>query len=109
MRAGLNIDLEEDKVIWSMSDFDKALTNAMKEICDARHGGCEFYLLKALKPKLALLSDKDRVSECKSWVRFLMRSTTPEQLEYFKTAFDRRLGNEGRLRKYPLPLPSDHR
>ena len=83
VRAELNIDLEEDKVIWSMSDFDKALTNAMKEMYDARHShdGCEFYLLKALKPKLALLSDKDRVSECKSWVRFSMRSTTPEQLE----------------------------
>ncbi len=65
MRAGLNIDLEEDKVIWSMSDFDKALTNAMKEICDARHGGCEFYLLKALKPKLALLGQgsSERVQE----------------------------------------------
>ena len=49
--------------------------------------------------------DKDRVSERKSWVRFLMRSTTPEQLEYFKPVFGRRLGNEGRFRQSSLRPP----
>ena len=74
--AELNIELQEDTYVWSMSDFDKALTNAMKETFDDRHGGCEFHLYKAVKPKLALLSDQDRADECKSWIRFLMRSTT---------------------------------
>ena len=38
-RAELSIELQEDKYGWSMSDFDKALTNAMKETFDDRHGG----------------------------------------------------------------------
>ena len=46
------------------------------------------------------------MSERKSWVRFLMRSTTPEQLEYFKPVFGRRLENEGRFRQSPPPPPS---
>ena len=39
VRAELSIELQEDKYVWSMSDFDKALTNAMKETFDDRHGG----------------------------------------------------------------------
>ena len=99
VRAELNIELQEDKYVWSMSDFDKALTNAMKETFDDRHGGCEFHLLKAVKPKLALLSDKDRAGEVKGWIRFLMRSTTEEQLDYFKTVFDNCLEDERRFQK----------
>ena len=99
VRAELNIELQEDTYVWSMSDFDKALTNAMKETFDDRHGGCEFHLYKAVKPKLALLSDQDRADECKSWIRFLMRSTTQEQLDYFKTVFDNWLDDEGRFKK----------
>ena len=103
--AELNIELQEDTYVWSMSDFDKALTNAMKETFDDRHGGCEFHLYKAVKPKLALLSDQDRADECKSWIRFLMRSTTQEQLDYFRTVFDNWLDDEGRFKKPPPPPP----
>jgi hypothetical protein len=71
----------------------------MKETFDDRHGGCEFHLLKAFKPKLTMLSDKDRAGECKGWIRFLMRSTTEEQLDYFKTVFDNWLEDEGRFKK----------
>jgi len=46
-----------------------------------------------------LLSDKDRASESKSWIRFLMRSTRQEQLDYFKTVFDNWLEDEGRFKK----------
>ena len=70
----MNVGRQEEKVLWSMSDLDEALTNSdQSDEGNLPNGGCEFRPLKALKSTLPLLLDNDIMTESKSSVRINKR------------------------------------